>query len=340
MLNPLRAREEAFRLAKSKYMVGDTTYTEYSPVYLGATSNVKGTMSLYKGYENVLAIGATGAHGYEAALNGAKKVDMFDVNELQRIFFEYMKTAIMFLSYEDFIKYFTLKEQKMLFQKKDIANLLANELYPQLALLLPDDVDYVLEPLFDFFYSEDLILSGLFRFEHPLTLDYLKKYVSFYNKEEYYRLQNILRSGSCEINYYQASLQDVPKKFQGKYDLIVLDNVLQYYSKIRGLETPYNANMFISKELGKLLADNGAIQAAYGFEVATDALKMSQGIPFTGCKESKHLLAQFALKVEQKEGICSQLVKKWDRYTYDFIPGVEQEEDKPAENVVLTYRKK
>lgn len=340
MLNPFRAREEAFRLANSKYVPGNTTYTEYSSIYLGSTSNVKGTMSLYKGYESVLAIGGTGAHGFEAALNGAKRVDMFDVNFLQYVFYEYIKTAIMFLSYEEFITYFTLKEQSIVFKKKDIANLLANELYQKLALLLPDEVDYVLEPLFDYFYSPDLILSALFRFEHIVTLDYLKKFVSFYNKEEYYRLQQILRTGSCDINYYQASVEDIPKKFKGKYDLIVLDNVLQYYSQIRGMETAYKVNMFINKELAKLLTDDGVIQAAYGYEVATDALKMSQGIPFTACEESKNFISQLALKKEQKEGICTQLVKRWDNYTYDFIPGVEEEENKLAENVVLTYRKR
>lgn len=340
MTDLLKAREEAFKLASETYKPGQTTYGKYSPIYLASTANGKDTMNLYKDYESVLTLGATGALGFEASLHGAKKVDMFDINELQRLFYEYMKTAITHLKYEEFIKYFTLQEQKMLFQKKEISNLLSNELYDKLQFFVPEDVEFVFGPLFDYFDSSDLIISGLFRFEHPITLDYLKRYVSFYNEEEYNKLQKVLRDEKCDFTYQTLDLRDVPNTFDSKYDLILLDNVLQYYKKIRGLETAYDVNLFISKELSKHLSENGSIQAAYGFEVACDALKVSQNIPVEGNRYSQTPFAQVLVKQELKEGICPQLVRKWDNYTYHFIPGVEQNENKNAENVVLTYKKR
>lgn len=338
MKDLLLARERAFNLVSCEYKMGSRLYTRYSPIYLAATSNVKSTLALYRGYEKVLAVGSTGAHGYEAALNNAKKVDMFDINELQKIYYEYMNTAIMYLDYEDFIKYFTLKEQKNLFKKSDIRDLLSNELFQRLEPYLSKEVQFVLGPIFDYFDSPDIVLSGLVRFEHPITLDYLKKYISFYNREEYYKLQNILRNHLCEINYYQESLENVPNKFHDVYDLIILDNILQGYSNIKSLDTSYKVNMFINKKLDSLLSDNGNLQVAYGFEVATDALKSGLQIPY---EESKQPFASVMIKREQKEGICSQLIKKWNNYSYDFILGVEQEMEKRlVDNVVLTYRKR
>lgn len=337
MKDLLLAREQAFRLASSGHEHDSNSYTKYSPIYLASTSNVKSTLDLYDHYEKVLTVGGTGAHGYEAALNGAKKVDMFDINELQRIFYEYMNTAIMYLDYEDFVKYFTLKEQREIFKKSDIDNLLSNELFQKLDLYLSDDVKFVLGPIFDYFDSPDVILSKLFYLEYPITLDYLKKYVSFYNEERYYKLQNILRNDLCEINYYQVDIQDIPYMFHDTYDLILLDNILQGYSKIKGLDTPYKVNMFVNKKLNPLLSNKGNLQVAYGFEVATDALKTGLKIPY---EENNHPFARFAIKKELKEGICYQLVKKWDNYTYDFILGVEQEmENRLVDNVVLTYKK-
>lgn len=76
------ARDTAFKLASTPYVADNPIYTKYSPIYIAATSNVKGTMNLYQNYDSVLAVGSTGAHGYEAALNGASRVDLFDINEL------------------------------------------------------------------------------------------------------------------------------------------------------------------------------------------------------------------------------------------------------------------
>lgn len=129
----IKAREEAYKLANSKYEPGKVNYTKYSPIYIASTSNVKDTLSLYKNYKSVLTIGSTGAHAFEAALNGATKVDMFDINELQKIYYELLKTAITVLNYEEFVKYFTLEDTKTIFKKEKIRNLISNEMYEKLA---------------------------------------------------------------------------------------------------------------------------------------------------------------------------------------------------------------
>lgn len=85
-----KTRNAAFKLVGSHYAAGTTSFSKYSPIYMASTSNVKSTLRLYDEYETVLCLGSTGAHGYEAALNGARRVDMFDINELQRLYYLFM----------------------------------------------------------------------------------------------------------------------------------------------------------------------------------------------------------------------------------------------------------
>ncbi len=334
----LQTRNAAYRLATKPYIPGNTDFGEYSSIYLASTSNVLDTLALYKDYESVLTIGGTGAHGFEAALHGAKKVDMFDINELQRMFYELFKTAITFLDYKDFIKFFTLKEQNMFFKKDDIKNLISNEMYEYLRLFLPEEIDFVLRPLFEFFASPDLILSALFRFEHPLTLDYLKRFISFYNEEDYKKLQAILRSGACEFNYHTLSLTNVPEFFKGKYDLILLDNVLQHYKNIPLLDTPYNVNQFIQKRLMEKVNDGGVIEVNYGFEIATTAFAKKFNLPSSPNPNANSLAEAKHTTEEMKNGINCRLYEKWKRYEYNFISGVEEPYDQTT-NMVLSLRK-
>lgn len=297
---------------------------------------MKGTLNLYANYQKVLAVGSTGAHGYEALLHGAKQVDLFDVNELQRLYYEYMKTAIMQLDYEDFMKHFTLQEQQNIMAMHKYSDLLSNELYDKLVDFVPDDVKEVFTPLYDYFYSTELITSELFRLEHIITPEYLKKYVSFYEEENYNKLKRILQENENVITYQTCSLTDVPKKYKDQYDLVILDNILQYYKDIPTLDTPYDVNRFLSKSMVQRLTEKGCIQATYGFEIAADAFMEKLGLE----KEEKlSFLKRIAIQEELKEGIHIPLIQKRYGYEYDLIPGVETCDETITKNLVLTYQK-
>ena len=52
------------------------------------------------------------------------------------------------------------------------------------------------------------------------------------------------------------------------------------------------------------------------------------------------LYEKLALQQEIKEGINIPLIEKWDDYSYDFIPGVENlDNGTQADNLVLSYKK-
>lgn len=344
----LKAREVAFELAQQDaYKTAcetrcfqDANFSKHAPVYISATSNVKGLLALYKNYKRVLTVGGTGALGLEAAINGAKKIDMFDINELQKIFYELFETAITYLEYEEFIQYFSLEKLPKWFRKKDIDNLISTEMYEKLKEFLPSEARFVLDPLYESFYSSDLVLSGFVNFKHIIDIDHLKKIVSFYNKEEYNKLQSILRNKECEINYHCVGLTDIPAYFKEEYDLVLLDNILQYYKNIPSLDTPEKVHQFVSEQLIKRVNVGGSIQVNYGFKVSTIAFFQKFGLPFDDSLKEDYNMFDPKIKKEMEEGINSCLYEKWrDSYQYDLIPGIEEPIEK-IENTVITFKKR
>ena len=330
--------ESAFELASKKYIpFQEPNYTTYSSIYIGPTSNTKDAIKLYNNYTNVMA--STLWFGLEAALGGAKRVDLFDINELQILYGKYILAAIKVLKYEDFIKYFTLPEMKYKYNiKNDFNNILASQLFDDLskARVLSSDVELFFGNLYNWYSNYELILSALFRFEHPISLDYLKRFSSFYNEEEYYKLQKILRSDKCQLTYNQVSLVDVPDKFSLEYNLIILDNILQYYKKNPGLNTVQLVDQFIKQGLSRLVSLDGTIQVNYGFQVAADLFGEYFDIP-----EKKTLDIFKKLELEslfaKKEDINVLLYEGYSDYTYDIIPGVE---GYAANNLVINYKKR
>lgn len=168
--------------------------------------------------------------------------------------------------------------------------------------------------------------------------EYLTKFASLYNKESYYKLQEILRKETCDITYSKASLIDLPKKFEGPYDLIVLGNIFQYYKTIPCLDTPYDVNNFVKKELSKLLAPDGTILVNYAFEVGATCVRIARGEPYTKTPFNTSFRGRQLLKEQMKKDINVALLK---RGGYDFyaIAGVESLEEprRPMENIILTY---
>lgn len=83
--------------------------------------------------------------------------------------------------------------------------------------------------------------------------------------------------------------------------------------------------------------EKGVIQANYGFTLAAEALKKYLGMPVSKDKMISSFVGQMELALEVKEGIDTQLIKKWDHYSYNFIEAVEKNDGINTNNVVITY---
>lgn len=329
----------AINLASKEYEPGKPVFGECSSIFLAPTGNVKDMMEAFKNAKRVLAVGGAGAFGMEALYNDAEKVDMFDNNLLQKYYCEMVTAGMTIFTYEEFVKYFTLKSQGYEMSRDMFRDLVSKEMFEKVRILMSLEAQFVYENLYERFDSVDLIWSSLYRYEYIIYTEYLKKFASMYDEERYYKIQSILRSRSAEVTYSTVDLLDLPSKFEGPYDLIVLGNIPQYYKDIPGISTPYDFNQFIHKRLSKLLADDGVIQVNYGFKTSTLALRKHLNPSYHLRRSPLGPFRDEAIKNETKNGINIPLVSKWG-YDYNFIPGVEPGVDGNYENMYITYRKK
>lgn len=341
-MNILETKIELNKLAETPYKPFETQkFGKYAPAYIAPTSNVIDTMALYPNAKKVLCVGSTGAHGFTAALNNAEHVDMYDININQQIYYELIKTAITELPYEEFIRHFSLKEQPEsgFLTYDQIKDLLSLEMYFKIAHALPDYIRQILDPIYISFRSPERLFSSLYRFEFPVYIEYLKKFVPYYKKEEYEKLQRVLRMKKCDMSYQIANLYDLPNVYKNeKYDLIVLDNILQTYKNIRYLNNPNDVNRFIQKSLKPMLNPDGNIQVGYAFEMRTDMVLENLGKKPVNCKQMGLLSAMYYLK-EKREEINSLLLTKYpDFYDYTLIPGVECPLGE-KQNLILSLKK-
>lgn len=299
-------------------------FSSEGAIYIAPTSNVKDMCNLFSNYGSVLTVGGGGGIPFEALLRGAKNVECFDINKRQRAYFDLLCTSIRNLSYEDFCRFFSMDGKQ--FMSPLILDVLG-------FFFEEDENRAILEPLFYFNKKDN------FRYDYDVRMSFLTRFTSYYNKEDYERLQKELYDK--RINFEVCDISDVPKVFEGKkYDLIFLDNILQYYKNIAMLDSGYKVNNFIKKDLSKLLNDDGIIQVNYGFQLAAAALDSSKPFVLDSDKlYNSSFMSKQMIEVEKKEGINGLLLAKGD-YDYEFIPGVEVELAEKASNVVLTYKKR
>lgn len=165
---------------------------------------------------NILSILGSGDQYFTAILNGAKNVDVIDINKISWYYFVLKFMAIKYLSYQDFIDFFIVSK---------IDNL---KIYKYLRESLPNDVKLYFDKLsfLRIKFSSIIInsqLSALFK------LDAYKRYIPYMNEEDYYKLQGKLRNISLP-NFYQQSFEDFLKSNNGNYDLMLLSNIFHWLS--------------------------------------------------------------------------------------------------------------
>ena len=336
--------EEAHKLACTPYHMSNPSFASVSPVYIAPTSNIKAACKIVGNAKSVLAVGGMGAIGYEMALNGAEKIDLFDINILQKMYAEIVKAGIINFDYDTFIKYFTLPYQQNMMPYEVMKNLLSPEMYLRLRDYLSWDTKIVYDYLYHSFSSVDLIASSVYRFEFDVSIGFLRKFASLYNKRSYYILQELLRNNPNLITYQTASLIDIPSLYTGGYDAIILDNILQYFRSLEGLDTVEKVDEFVKGKLNAMLNPGGTVEVNYGYELRTAALKRMLKIPYNkkNLVDNMSNLPPYMLSMasdaltekEMQEGLNTNLIFHGG-YDYHFIPGVEIEHK--SDNVVLTY---
>ena len=287
-------------------------FGKYSSVYVSPTGNVKSVLREYHQNEKVLTIGAMGAYAYEAMLYGAKEIDLFDINILQYLYYELINLGIRTFSFEQFIHNFTTYFSNNEFEKKnlfiDIKELLKKE----------DTVatEYF-KKLLEIYSREEIIQSRLFN-DLNANRELLERHSSLYNEKEFYQIKNLLLSKEVYLNYQLCDVVDIKEHFTTQYDLLLLDNVLQFYQKIPRLDTVSKVNDWVESTVKKVLKENGKGEICYGHRYTALYMmelcrKLDPAYPYYD-----ELYGVFRLKLK-KDGIIPKLYELSDYYTVNIF---------------------
>lgn len=212
---------------------------KYYRVYDFTNENVACLEHLYnfKGAK-VLSIVGSGDQYFASILNGAKQVDLFDLNPTSYLYFLLKFYSIRELNYNEFYDFFV---------KKDFANI---RVFEKLRKVLPKNVlkyyKYLVENrnnLEKIFKRDGVNLLSkknqkyYFQTENPV-IPYLDVFV-------YYKLQVLLKKQTLP-KFFNKDLFELEEIIKGNYDILLLSNVFNYvkmdfseYTKfLSGLDIP------------------------------------------------------------------------------------------------------
>lgn len=184
----------------------------YDYVYDFTNENVGAYPSLYD-FEgkSVLTVLGSGDQYFTALLNGAKKVDVIDVNEFAWYYFVLKFNAIKHFSYDEFYNFFIT------------SGLDSISSYERLRDYLPSGVTSA----FDHILSNGLSLSSI-KVNGPCSITPAKddgSVIPYFSRENYYLLQELLNKTSLPTFFPENFMRFSEKE---TYDLTLLSNIADY----------------------------------------------------------------------------------------------------------------
>lgn len=198
----------------------------YNKVYDFTNENVECLKDLYH-FENsrVITVLGSGDQYFASKLHGAKEVDVFDINETSYLYFILKFYAIRELTYEEFYDFLI---------KKNIKNI---HVYKKLEPVLPKEAlqyyKYLLKT-----WKTKLSQKKCFKRDGITLLtkenkiyyfDSEQPIIPFLIKDEYYRLQEILKKSDLP-KFYHSNFVRLKKELNNNYDIMLLSNI---YNSLR-----------------------------------------------------------------------------------------------------------
>ena len=216
-------------------------------IYIFTNENISAYLSEIKNMRNarVLTVAASGDHVFEAYLAGARHVDTFDYNYLQRHVMELKTVMIHNLPRADFEEFFYCEHASM---NLDIIRPLWDKFSPGLKVWLHAFVQNRRK----FIYSRQ-------RYNW-----FMPQYVT--DDAKYQQLRECL---PYTIPFTHTGVNRVAQKFYGQYDVIMLSNIWAHCTDEKH-SNQYNISMFYNQYVEPIvkrnLAPNGAVFFDYQWQ--------------------------------------------------------------------------
>lgn len=219
------------------------SFSKISQCYSFSNENLREYYDLFNmRNKKVLTVCGSGDQVLSAVLKGAKKVDTFDSNKLAYYNLMLKKYAIENLSYEDFIKFYTLNNHSIdrtLYYNKIIKNVSESD-----SVLFWNSI----------FENDDNNLLWCY-FSTISNWNLINKRIPYVEKKNYNLLKDKLVDYS--FNYKNIDMFQINKNFKDNYDFINLSNICQYVSdKEKFID-------FVKQLSNKNLNKNGSILLNY-----------------------------------------------------------------------------
>jgi hypothetical protein len=240
----------------------DEKFSKFSRLYSFATENIAGYYPcLHFEKSSVLAVGGSLDHSINAYLLGADAVIAFDINVLAGMFCNLKLAAIEKLSFEAFKKFFL---------RNDGTNKEALDF--KIYARLRENLEEPTRVFFDKIYSDFGNIGSYLRNSSVFNIAYdnddlkIKSNLYLQSSESFEKARQALR-GNKTI-WIHSSLQELPKKIDKKFDIVLLSNIIDYAkSAYKGEDYLENFCKHEIEPLKGFLNSKGIICAAYIYDV-------------------------------------------------------------------------
>lgn len=229
----------------TKKRIKSNDFEEIDTAYLFTNENINGYMpNLSK--QSVLTVGSCGDHYFNALLNEAHKVDLFDINYISKFIIYLKKAGFEYLDYDTFCIFFGLY---------DIHRIFDYDIYQLFSKFLNDEATAYWNYLYELarnrghsIYESDIISNYHHHIEEVLASN------AYFKEKEFLKLKKILANIS-DISFIHTDINELPFLLQENYDSMFLSNIGTYQNNTIFMKT--------LKKLSKYLNVHGKIYFAY-----------------------------------------------------------------------------
>ena len=262
---------------------------KYNKVYDFTNENVSCLKYLYH-FDNskVLSVVGSGDQYFASILNGAKQVDLFDINPTSYLYLLLKFYSIRELTYEEFYDFLVLKNLNNLTVYSKLESVLPLEVLKYYKFLMM----YTNKTKQIYFRKDGINLLSKKNQKYYFETDY--SVIPYFEKQNYYELQEKLKKLEMP-KFFQCDVLTLKSMISDNYDIMLMSNIYDHLS-LHVFEYTKLLNEFGSPEIQ-------AFYDWYGFrlnEFICEYYSVTKVKPSSPSQFNRHENFVFSLKNKNK----------------------------------------
>lgn len=230
-----RAIEQTKLMITSQYKFVKPLHfdSNYQYLYLFTNENIDAYLrhNNFKSGERALSVLASGDHVFNLIANGIKDIDTFDINKLTEYYVFGLKLAI--IKKSNYIEFFVTYNKLLVASPQEFA-IIITDLLPYMdqkyRKYWREVVDFYIRIEKECSFNQNLL--ELLQIEE-LYRNKIREFNTYLQSEENYN-QFKANLNQSNIRFEYSNAINLPEKFTGKYDYLLLSNILDYIYKYWG----------------------------------------------------------------------------------------------------------